>query len=51
MLELVMRAFDSRQKPAIRLQLLNDLLAVHGGYCNHQREKIKTTSMRINGVN
>lgn len=39
MLKLVMRALDPRQKPAIRFQMLDELLAVHGGYCNHSTEK------------
>lgn len=35
MLELVMGASHPDQKPPIRFQLLDDLLAVHGGYYNH----------------
>jgi hypothetical protein len=35
MLELVMGAAHSDQKPPIRFQLLDDLLAIHGGYYNH----------------
>ena len=37
MLELVVRAFDSRQNPSIFFEFLNDLPAVHGGYDNHCR--------------
>ena len=44
MLELVMRAFDARQAPAICFQLLDDLLAVHGGYYNHRRAKGNSTA-------
>lgn len=35
MLELVMRAFDTRQIPSVLFQLFNQLLTVHGGYYNH----------------
>lgn len=42
MFELVVRAFDSGQKPAIRFQLLDDLSAVHGGYCHHHVYIINT---------
>ena len=37
MLELVMRSFDPHQKPAIRFQLFDDLLAIQGGYCTYEK--------------
>jgi len=40
MLELVVRALDASQIPSIRLQLFDDLLAVHGGYCNHRLRQV-----------
>lgn len=40
-LELVMRAFDPSQKPAVRLQLPDDLPAVHGGYYDHRQDNRK----------
>ena len=41
-LELVMRAFDSCLGPAVGFQLLDELLAVHGGYYNHYIEIVNT---------
>jgi len=35
MLELVVRTFHAGEIPALRFQLLDDLLAIHGGYYNH----------------
>lgn len=35
----VMAALHAAQCPAIRLELLDNLLAVHGGYYNHQFNK------------
>lgn len=42
MLELVMRALDPRQKPAFGVEHLDDLLAVHSGYCTHQSVIVNT---------
>src|SRR5215210_5340528 len=36
MRELVVRALDAVQPPAVRFQLLDDLRAFHGGYYNHR---------------
>jgi len=47
MLELVMRAFDPHQKPAIGFELLDDLLAVHSGYYNHLTNKSNTITSLI----
>jgi hypothetical protein len=47
MLELVMRAFDPRQKPAIGFELLDYLFAVHGGYYNHLTNKSNTITSLI----
>lgn len=44
MLELVMRAIDPRQTPAVRFQSLDELPAVHGGYYNHHEQKINAPS-------
>jgi len=40
MLELMVRTLNPRQKPAFRFQLLDDLLAIHGGYNNHQTSEV-----------
>jgi hypothetical protein len=42
MLELVMRAFHARQKPAFCFQSLDDLLAVHGGCYTHHDKSVNT---------
>lgn len=43
-LELVVRALCARQIPAIRFELLDHLLAVHGGYCTYHLGTINTIS-------
>ncbi len=41
----MMTSFHSAQHPPIRFKLPDDLLTMHGGYCNHHKGIVNTRKM------